>query len=84
MQSAEQQILSFVKVLVNDPDQVRVKSTAGNPVVVEIRACRDDLAELQAKEHAIRTICSSASGLRKEQFLLKFLECGCIEPFARA
>lgn len=71
--SVEDEILSFVKILVPHPDQVQVTHIEGNPLIFEIRACKEDLADLVSKEKAIQVIAKS-SGLLKGQFLLKFLE----------
>ena len=73
MKSAEHEILAFIRVIANHPDQVQVSQIEGNPVIFEVKACKEDLAELVSKEKAIQVIATSA-GLVKGQFLFKFLE----------
>ena len=70
--SVEDEILSFIKVLVTHPDQVQVNRIEGNPVIFEIRACKEDLSDLESKELAIQAIARS-TGLRKGGFVLKFV-----------
>ena len=78
MKSARDEILSFVRVLaLHHPEKVDVTVIEGTPVIVEIHADREDIADIMLKQHAIETICRSA-GLRKEQFSLIFFGEECL------
>ena len=72
MRSEKNEILTFIQVLANHPGQVKVRRIEGTPVIFEIRACKEDLADLESKEQAIQVIVKSA-GLKKERFVLKFI-----------
>lgn len=74
MRSASDEILNFIKVLANYPNQVQVTKIEGNPVIIEIKVAKDDFANIKSKEHAIMTICISTAGLKKGQCLLKIIE----------
>ena len=73
MKSVKDEILSFIQVLAKYPDQVQVTRIEGNPVIFEIKACKEDLDDLVSKKKAIQVIAKS-TGLLKGQFLFRFLE----------
>jgi hypothetical protein len=58
VRSAKNEILSFVKALVDHPESVQVSQSNGYPPVFEIRVHKEDLADIRSKEIAIKVICS--------------------------
>ena len=77
MKTETDEILSFLKVLAKHPDQVEVNRIESNPVIFEIRACKEDLADFALKERAVQVIGESA-GLQKGRFVLKFVGDECL------
>jgi predicted RNA-binding protein YlqC (UPF0109 family) len=71
MQHAQDVIRSFVQIFSNSPNQVEV-TVQEDPKVIEIQVCKEDLANIASKQHAIRTICSSSAGMKEGQFRLRF------------
>jgi len=77
VKTEKDEILSFLRILAKHPDQVRVTQIEGNPIVFEIMACKEDLADFASKDLAIQAIAKS-TGLKKGRFVLKFLGDECL------
>jgi predicted RNA-binding protein YlqC (UPF0109 family) len=73
MRPARDEIISFVKALALYPDKVHVTRTEGNPVIFEIKVCKEDMVRFTKMQRAIQTIARSR-GLEGGQLILKFLE----------
>jgi predicted RNA-binding protein YlqC (UPF0109 family) len=74
MNTAEDQILDFVKVLADHPQDVTVKQIDGDPIVFEITISAKDFIEVSSKQKVIRAIAGYSSELTYNQFVLKILE----------
>ena len=74
MITAEDQILDFVKVLADHPQEVTIKRINGNPVVFEVSVSQKDFIEVASKHRAVQTIAGCMSGLPQNQFVVKILE----------
>ena len=74
MKTAEDQILDFVKVLANHPEEATIKRINGNPVVFEVTVSQKDFVEVASKHRAVHTIAGCMSGLPENQFVVKILE----------
>jgi|WetSurMetagenome_2_1015567.scaffolds.fasta_scaffold813828_1 hypothetical protein len=74
MKSASDEILSFVRVMVQKPEAVTVTEIDGNPTVFEIKSCKGDLSYLMSSVVAIRAIGVMFAGLEDKKFVLKFIE----------
>lgn len=74
MKTAEDQILDFVQVLADHPQEVTIKRVNGEPIVFEISVSQQDFDEVSSKQKAIQGIAGYASGLRYSQFVLRILE----------
>jgi predicted RNA-binding protein YlqC (UPF0109 family) len=74
MDTAEDQILDFVKVLADYPQDVTIQRINGNPVVFEVTVSKKDFADISSKHSAVQTIAGCMSGLPDKQFIVKILE----------
>ena len=74
MKTAEDQILDFVQVLADHPQEATIKRINGNPVVFEVTVSQKDFIEISSKHRAVQTIAGCMSGLPENQFVVKILE----------
>jgi predicted RNA-binding protein YlqC (UPF0109 family) len=74
MNTAEDQILDFVKVLADHPQDVTIKRIDGNPIAFEVTVSKKDFANISSKHRAVQTIAGCMSGLPDKQFVVKILE----------
>lgn len=71
-------ILDHVRLLSSHPHKVAVTEVPGDSTTFEIRVCKDEFDAILEKEQDIRTACYSLAGLKRGQFVLKFLVCECL------
>jgi predicted RNA-binding protein YlqC (UPF0109 family) len=74
MITAEDQILDFVKVLADHPEEATIKRINGNPVVYEIAVSQKDFVEVASKLKAVQAIARCMSGLGENQLVVKIIE----------
>jgi predicted RNA-binding protein YlqC (UPF0109 family) len=74
MDTAEDQILDFVKVLADHPEEATIRRINGNSVVFEVTVSQKDFANITSKHSAVQTIAGCMSGLPEKQFVVKILE----------
>jgi predicted RNA-binding protein YlqC (UPF0109 family) len=74
MNTAEDQILDFVKVLADHPEEATIRRINGNSVVFEVTVSQKDFADISSKHKAVQAIARCVSGLLKHQFVVEILE----------
>jgi hypothetical protein len=70
----EEQILNFVQVLANHPQEVTVKQIDGDPIVFEVTISGRDLVEVSSKQKIIQAIAGYTTGLIAKKVVVKILE----------
>jgi len=74
MDSAEEYILSFVGVLVEDLEEVKISRVNNSPAILEIRVSKRDFAYVNSKYHAIQTLAHSLTGLPDDAPIIRIVE----------
>jgi predicted RNA-binding protein YlqC (UPF0109 family) len=70
---------TVVRAIVDEPDAVNIKvMESEKTTVVEVRSAQADIGKIVGKQgamaHALRTICTSASGRDDHRYLVNILE----------
>ena len=70
---------TVVRAIVDEPDAVNIKvMESEKTTVVEVRSAKADIGKIVGKQgamaHALRTICTSASGRDDHRYLVNILE----------
>lgn len=74
MEKAEEQILSFLRLLCTYPDDLEIKHFAENAAVFEIRVRQEEVAEVRKYLGVLQAIVAHASGLMCDQFEVRIFQ----------